>query len=121
MAGRAEVHKPRARTKAGREVDLESCRLFSIRDLVRIPPKLTRTYSLPETRRAPSTIAVNRRRIGADHAQDARLELGRPVQIVSPLSDHSQYARTNRSESSSESAWKRFEHLNPRLHESCGP
>jgi len=40
MAGRAEVHKPRARTKAGREADLESCRLFSIRDLVRIPPKL---------------------------------------------------------------------------------
>ncbi len=50
-----------------------------------IPQVVGRSRSF-ETR---STIAVNRRREGAEDAQEACLELSRPVQIVSRPSDHS--------------------------------
>jgi hypothetical protein len=55
-------------------------------------PKLTRTRWPYRRQDAPSTIALNCQRVLADQSQDARLELGGPVQIVSRPSDQKSYS-----------------------------
>jgi hypothetical protein len=51
--------------------------------LPRVPTKVTRTGSLLQTGRAPLSILLDCGRALADQAEDARVELGSPVQIVS--------------------------------------